>query len=125
MILRGSLFPLFGPSSFRYQSIWKSHHYFIPVMKEPWILPALGCPLAAFFVKLKRLKGVLKTWDSQVFKNIFGRVRVTEEALILAETSYDADPSSLLKAQWVQAQLAFNSELSIENAFLRQKAKIK
>jgi hypothetical protein len=114
-----------GPSSFRYLSMWSSHHTYRELVADSWSAPIEGAPLGAFFRKLKRLKFRLKSWNSTVFRNIFDRVRAAEESLILAESLFDEFPSAENKANWASAQLAFSSELRIEHSYLSQKARIK
>jgi hypothetical protein len=125
LVVRCSPFSLSGPSSFRFQSMWRSHHTFRQVVDDSWSVPIIASPCSVFSRKLKRLKCCLKVWNAEVFKNVFDRVRVAEESLILAESLFDEVPSASNKEAWALAHSTYSAELRIENEFLRQKARVK
>lgn len=101
--------------------MWCSHHSFLQLVEDSWSSTISASPLGAFSQKLRCLKACLKNWNSLIFKNIFDRVRAAEESLIHAESLFDENPSVDNKEKWASAQLAFSSELRIENSYLAKK----
>ncbi|GAA0170512.1 hypothetical protein LIER_24752 [Lithospermum erythrorhizon] len=63
--------------SFQFQKMWLHHPDFHKLVEENWKLPIFGDPLMVLGLKLKRLKGVLKTWN----KTRTDYVRIGEKAV--------------------------------------------
>nr|XP_027067853.1 uncharacterized protein LOC113693523 [Coffea arabica] len=74
-----------GPKSFRFQDMWLNHHGFLMVVRQCWDQPTDGYGMFRFFLKLKRLKQALRTWNQDVFGNIFEKVSKAEEEVRLKE----------------------------------------
>lgn len=53
------------------------HEGFLPLVKAVWDVDVVGCPMVRISKKLKAMKGVLRTWNIEVF----GKVKVELKAL--------------------------------------------
>lgn len=113
------------PKQFRFQSMWTSHKTFQSVVLNAWNKKVTGRPMKAFHEKLKLVKKALQTWNKEEFSNIFNRVQMVEEDLIVKEATYDLYPSMVNRENWQKAAAKFNYELRIEEMYWRQKANIK
>ncbi|XP_042515373.1 uncharacterized protein LOC122089746 [Macadamia integrifolia] len=54
---------------FRFQHFWTEHETFLHTVKRSWDEDIKGSPMVVFVEKLKRLKGVLRTWGKSSFPN--------------------------------------------------------
>ena len=59
------------PSPFRFESMWLKSEGFKDILKGWWqSLSFKGSPSYSSAVKLKAMKGILKTWNKEVFGNV-------------------------------------------------------
>lgn len=71
-----------GPHPFRFQDMWTHHPNFIDFVRSYWILLIHTTDLTLrLTAKLKRLKGHLRTWNANVFRNVFNEIQIATEAL--------------------------------------------
>ena len=114
-----------GPKSFRFQDMWLNHHGFLMVVRQCWDQPTDGYGMFHFFLKLKRLKQALRTWNQDVFGNIFEKVSKAEEEVRLKELQLEVTDSDEARVQWSQAQAALLKHLTDEETFWKQQARVK
>ncbi|XP_027067398.1 uncharacterized protein [Coffea arabica] len=114
-----------GPKSFRFQDMWLNHHGFLMVVRQCWDQPTDGYGMFHFFLKLKRLKQALRTWNQDVFDNIFEKVSKAEEEVRLKELQLEVTDSDEARVQWSQAQAALLKHLTDEETFWKQQARVK
>lgn len=62
---------------------------FLQVVSNSWESPIDGYRMNHFCWKLKRLKCVLRDWNTQVFGNVHDNVKLAEEQVSLKESIYD------------------------------------
>ena len=108
-----------GPSPFRFENMWLNHYEFLLMVEYWWKnTPLHGWPGHDFINKLKRLKGVLKKWNKEVFGCLStkGTKLLTEIALLdqIVETGsitlVQHTQKKLMKAELIS--LAVNEEQS-------------
>lgn len=116
-----------GPRPFRFINAWKNDPGFMENVGDSWReggIEGWGC-----FVlkeKLKRLKGVLKTWNSNQFGHLEGKVRELREELSELDRRDDnggLNEIEALRRKEVMAKLIL--QLKNWKSLLAQKAKIK
>ncbi|XP_073149021.1 uncharacterized protein [Henckelia pumila] len=111
-----------GPSLFRFQSMWTRHPGFLQTVRLNWNMPCALQGMPRLFAKLKRLKGHLKWWNRDVFGNRFDKIAEAERSVRLAEAACEADSS---EHSWTLLSRC-NEELSrvtaMEADFWKQKA---
>ncbi|KAF9618145.1 hypothetical protein IFM89_000548 [Coptis chinensis] len=66
---------------FKFFNMWCAHPSFRDVVQQSWATPILGHSIFVLTQKLKRLKGVLKRWNRDVYGNI--KAKVERESQIL------------------------------------------
>ncbi|KAF9595272.1 hypothetical protein IFM89_038407 [Coptis chinensis] len=62
---------------FKFFNMWCTHPTFRDTVSESWQIPIQGNSIFILTQKLKRLKGILKEWNKDIFGNI--KVKVEEE----------------------------------------------
>ncbi|KAL0309422.1 UNVERIFIED_CONTAM: hypothetical protein Sradi_5884500 [Sesamum radiatum] len=117
--------PKKGPAPFRFQNMWSKHHDFKNLVRTSWHHPICGRGMFKFQQKLFRLKAALKTWNFDVFGNIFENIKKAEHKAKVAEQKYDADPSDELLTAMNKATAELTLALSIEETYWKQKAACK
>lgn len=70
MLEMGEKIVVFG-SPFHFENMWMSHESLEDLIQRWWADPLSGLKLSQCAKKLKFLKGKLKTWNKEVFGNIF------------------------------------------------------
>lgn len=50
-------------------------------------------PLHSFAIKLKAVKAMLQRWNREVFGDVFKNIRRAEDAVLVAQYTFDTDPS--------------------------------
>lgn len=74
------------PKQFRFQRMWNTHTDFKKVVKNSWEQECQGTGLSALpIIKLKRLKKVLKYWNWTTFGNIFEKLNIFIDKIIILE----------------------------------------
>lgn len=69
-----------GPHPFRFQDIWSHHSDFLNFIRACWTVPTSAAnPALRLVAKLKSLKGHLKSWNINVFRNVSETRRATED----------------------------------------------
>lgn len=112
-------------SPFRYQSMWLTHPEFMTTVRKSWVLPLVAaCPIRRVMLKLKRLKNTLKSWNKEVFGNIFIKLdkinaKISDLQLSATKTGYSED----LWLEEVIAQSEFCNILHQKSIFLKQKSR--
>ncbi|XP_047948858.1 uncharacterized protein LOC125194655 [Salvia hispanica] len=64
---------------FRFQSMWVRHHSFLKEVEECWKEDTGEKGMVNLQLKLGRLKRSLKSWNKNIFGNIFEKVKQAEE----------------------------------------------
>ncbi|XVE56955.1 hypothetical protein DITRI_Ditri04bG0052900 [Diplodiscus trichospermus] len=62
------------PKPFKFFNFWALHEKFMETVENSWKLPVEGTPMRALYMKMKRLKGVLKEFNKTHFGGISIRV---------------------------------------------------
>lgn len=112
-------------SPFRFQSMWLTHPEFMTTIRTSWVLPlCAACPIRRVILKLKRLKNTLKSWNKEVFGNIFLKLdkidaKISDLQLSASKTGYSED----LWLEEVIAQSEFCNILHQKSIFLKQKSR--
>ncbi|XP_073153202.1 uncharacterized protein [Henckelia pumila] len=75
------------------RSMSTRHPGFLQTIRLNWNMPCSLQGMPRLFAKLKRLKGHLKWWNRDVFRNLFDKIAEAERSVRLAEASCEADPS--------------------------------
>ncbi|KAL0412318.1 UNVERIFIED_CONTAM: hypothetical protein Slati_3821500, partial [Sesamum latifolium] len=98
-----------GPAPFRFQNMWTKHHDFRNCVTTSWQYPMHGHGMFKFQQKLYRLKAALKTWNFEVFENIFKNIEKAEQMAKNCEQLYDNDPTdaNLIAMNKATAELTF------------------
>lgn len=80
--LRASNHTHIRPHPFRFQDMWTHHPDFIAFVRTCWVIPTHAAnPALRLTVKMKHLKGHLKTWNTNAFRNVFNEIYLVTEAL--------------------------------------------
>ncbi|GAA0160854.1 hypothetical protein LIER_17311 [Lithospermum erythrorhizon] len=98
---------------------------FNKLVEDNWNIPLAGDPLYTLGMKLKRLKGVLKSWNRHTFGNVFSRVEQSEEEVQHCEAAFES--SGLVEdREALQHAKAFHlRSLAMKEDFLKQQSGIK
>lgn len=83
-----------SPRPFRFQNMWLRHHDFMATVKASWERPISADPLNKLVLKLRSLKHVLKSWNSNVFGNLFTNIKNAEDKVLQCEQAYSDDSSN-------------------------------
>ena len=68
-----------GPFRFKFLNVWLKHPNCLDIIRQSVFALVLGRGKRAFQQNLIRLKLCLKTWNKDVFGNVFQRVKEAEE----------------------------------------------
>lgn len=94
-------------------------------MERCWKLSSFhASPLHSFALKLKAVKTMLKTWNKEVFGDVFQNIKKAEDRVLAAQYSFDVDPSEDNFLSLEMAQSALSKMYLKEENFWRQKARI-
>lgn len=116
-----------GPSLFRFENMWLTHHSFSPLIKYWWKnTPLRGWPGHRFIQKLKTLKVVIKEWN----QNTFGCIKTQQNRLLLELNLLDTmeETGAFLDAHCLQRSSIKSQLLTLasnEEILWRQKCKSK
>lgn len=95
------------------QNFWDSLHF-------------VGCPMFILASKLRTLKAMLKVWNVSSFGDINSRVASSKSALDLVQLEIsDHGPSDERFRHEDAAQARYQTDLSLHDIFLREKARIR
>ncbi|KAL0417383.1 UNVERIFIED_CONTAM: putative mitochondrial protein [Sesamum latifolium] len=102
--------------------MWTKHHDFRNCVDTSWQYPIHGRGMFKFQQKLYRLKAALKTWNFEVFGNIFQNIEKAEQTAKNCEKQYDDDPSyeNIIAMNKAITELTF--ALLVEECYWKQKA---
>ena len=81
--------------------------------------------MRAFQQKLVRLKLCLKTWNKDVFGNVFSQVQQAEEEVAQKERLYDISGSADDRASFSEARARLQQALLREEIFMRQQSSVR
>ncbi|XP_077225675.1 uncharacterized protein LOC143858850 [Tasmannia lanceolata] len=105
--------------------MWSKHPQFQSIVKTAWSIEALGNPLETLYTKLKNTKNALKTWNREIYGNVFQNVRSNEDRVLKAELDHQSNPNSTTSESLSEAIDRLNETILHEEIFLRQKTKEK
>ncbi|KAK6149327.1 hypothetical protein DH2020_016852 [Rehmannia glutinosa] len=113
-----------GPVPFRFQHMWIYHESFRDLVASSLVLPcATPNPLLCVMWKLKRLRQVIKTWNTDVFGDVNRRVENQMEKV--QQIQADIETSGFIVARRdikMDAQNELSHTLLLQSEFLKQKA---
>lgn len=115
-----------GPHSFYFQDMWTHHHDFSTFVRTCWTLPIHAAnPALCLMAKLKRLKGKLRTWNANVFRNVFNEIQLATEALDATQQkiSTEGDSDELFDEE-MNRIATLNGLLARRHAMLSQKNRL-
>lgn len=78
-----------------------------------------------FYDKLRKLKGHLRTWNKDVFRNIFDALVAAENEVTRREKDFDASPSDQTRSEYHRSMAALRLAQSRTSLFWKQKANVK
>ncbi|XP_077222045.1 uncharacterized protein LOC143855875 [Tasmannia lanceolata] len=110
---------------FKFQAMWSKHPQFQSIVMSAWSIEAPGNPLETLSSKLKNTKNVLKTWNREIYGNVFQNVRSNEDRVLKAELDHQSNPNSTTSESLSEAIDRLNETILHEEIFLRQKTKEK
>jgi exonuclease III len=113
-------------SQFRFMSMWLLHPNLADVVKECWNTNVIGCPMFVLSKKLKILKDTLKVWNKDVFGNVHDHLKLAEDKVnsIQADINSNGHSDRLMDLE-KQAQIDLELALNMEDAFWKEKSKVK
>ncbi|CAH9124930.1 unnamed protein product [Cuscuta epithymum] len=112
-----------GPKSFKFQNMWLAHHSFLETVAKNWNGGSTG-GMRGLVTKLQTLKKALRTWNKEVFGNIFDDIRKAEEEVQKAEMAYQQQSSEANREDWSYKKSLLLSKYNMERKFWKQKAHI-
>ncbi|GAA0158400.1 hypothetical protein LIER_15442 [Lithospermum erythrorhizon] len=105
---------------FRFQKMWFRHEGFIKAVEENWRQPTYGDPLFSLHFKQKRLKDFLKTWNREVFGDVFSNVDQAELEVQRCESVYESSSLPADRELLHKAKAIYLRALAIEEDYLCQ-----
>lgn len=113
-------------SQFRFMQMWTLHPNCKQLVENTWNTVVYGTPMFILSHKLKILKDKFKVWNKEVFGNVHALVQNAEVKLNVIQLAIDSNgQSDLLFDQQKQAQIDLNKALDMEEAFWREKSRVK
>ncbi|XP_039040580.1 uncharacterized protein LOC120178874 [Hibiscus syriacus] len=112
-----------GPRPFKFFNYWTGHEHFLATVKDSWQGQCGDNAMSCLFLKLRRLKHLLKNFNKELFSNISGRVSSKRAELGQIQNFNLAHPDQMriVDERRIQAELV---DLEIaESGFYKQKAK--
>ncbi|XP_057803558.1 uncharacterized protein LOC131018881 [Salvia miltiorrhiza] len=115
-----------GKRHFKFLNMWVLHPDFQNMVAESWNDNVdAHCPIFRVMFKLRRLRGVIRSWNKTVFGNVDTAIHEYQQDLLeiqthIAESGYTND----LFDEEVSAQAKINVLLSRKNSMLQQKSRI-
>ena len=94
------------------------------MVRQSWSTPVTSRGMRVFQQKLVQLKLCLKSWNKDVFGNVFQRVRVAEEEVAYRELFFYMSQSAEDRFAFSKARARLPHALSSEETFLRQQSGI-
>ncbi|XP_042023085.1 uncharacterized protein LOC121770421 [Salvia splendens] len=110
---------------FRFQHMWIRHHLFLEEVKKLWSVETEAQGMRKLHIKLGNVKKGLKSWNKEVFGNIFVRLRNKEAMAVEAKQSFEAEPTTANKETHNRRTAEYLLCLRIEEEYWRQKAAIR
>ncbi|XP_020695873.2 uncharacterized protein LOC110109244 [Dendrobium catenatum] len=115
-------------SHFRFQNMWLLHPTFLDVVKVNWEAPVFPddtiSGMHRLWLKLKRLKIVLKCWNHNVFKNLFANISSVESKVNSLDSLFQSDPTEVNFALLNEAKVDL-CMFQDQEEFWKQKAAVK
>ncbi|XP_058071209.1 uncharacterized protein LOC131220275 [Magnolia sinica] len=102
------------PHPFRFQRMWTTHDDFLATVKNSWDNDIVAMPMFKFFIKMKNLKAVLRSWNRNSFGDISKKVQEAENETARAEVSLLLSNS---KADAIKLNLA---HVNLKKAYLQE-----
>ncbi|KAL0928380.1 hypothetical protein M5K25_000257 [Dendrobium thyrsiflorum] len=116
-------------AQFRFQNMWMLHDNFMEVVKTNWLAPIYPnntiSGMKRLWLKLKRLKTVLKWWNHHVFKNLFTNILNAEDKVNNFEKQCQLLPSEDNFILLREAKVILSNLQAQEEIFWKQKAAVK
>ncbi|XP_057802933.1 uncharacterized protein LOC131018226 [Salvia miltiorrhiza] len=115
-----------GKRHFKFLNMWVLHPEFQNMVAASWNDHVdAHCPIFRVMFKLRRLRGVIRSWNKTVFGNVDTAILDNQQDLLdiqahIAESGYTDD----LFDEEVSAQAKINVLLSRKNSMLQQKSRL-
>lgn len=111
---------------FKFLNLWMNHLNFLSLLRENWHMPIFGTKQYVLCMKLKHLKGPLKTLHYNAYSYISERVKPAQHSYseTMAHLMNNSDSESL-KVREKEDRKQMNFLLEAENHFFQLKLKIK
>ncbi|XP_057770241.1 uncharacterized protein LOC130990060 [Salvia miltiorrhiza] len=115
-----------GKRRFKFLNMWVLHPDFQNMVATSWNYQVdVNCPIFRVMFKLRRLRGVIQSWNKMVFGNVDTAIQENQHNLLdiqahIAESGYTDD----LFDEEVSAQAKINVLLSRKNSLLQQKSRM-
>lgn len=115
-----------GPKPFKFMKGWLRHPRFKPILRDSWEEYKVGNPLVRLAKKLKRLKVPLKALNKEEYGDINKRVEKARQNLENVQKQLMDDPfNGQLQVETQNARETYSNFLTFEEAFFKEKARIK
>lgn len=113
-------------SHFRFQNIRTLHDVCKVIIVQAWSSVVIGCPMFVLSKKkLHILKGKLKLWIRNVFRDIHNLVKEASNALkCIQDLTNVLGPNASLQSQELRVQLHLDHTLSKEDLFWHKKSRV-
>ncbi|KAH6762314.1 hypothetical protein C2S52_019747 [Perilla frutescens var. hirtella] len=115
-----------GPIPFRFWHMWTGHESFLALVRDSWMRHVeSGSKIRLVMLKLKRLKGELKVWNTNVFGNFNVKIKDLQARLLEVQddiSRYGYSDARLNDEIAMQAEI--NGLLLVQSSHLQQKSRV-
>ena len=94
--------------AFRFLNVWRKHPNFLVVVEEVWQTLANEGRMLGFHRRLMNTKAKLRSWNAQVFRNVFQNLREAKKILQLREQEFHLMRDAALRATLGELELAIH-----------------
>lgn len=81
-----------GPNNFKFEAMWLRHPRFSGVVQKAWNNHVYGSPVQKFVTLCNSFKCIAKTWNKNVFGDLFSKLKENQEALKTIQTQLMVNP---------------------------------
>ncbi|KAG2668051.1 hypothetical protein I3760_15G142400 [Carya illinoinensis] len=113
----------YGPTPFRFQSMWCTHENFLQCVEGVWREPVPRTGLVCLAAKLKKLKPVLRKWNQEIFGRVDQSIKELEAKVELLEMQLQERHVAELEHEYMQTKAELERWENREEIQLSQQAK--
>lgn len=106
-----------GHKLFRFQNMWFLLPDFIAKVQDNWQLPARAVGLKKLWEKLHILKQFLSWWNKKEFENLFDKIKLKEEEVVVSEKAFIDCPSNANLLLFNNSSADFQVLMNMEEEF--------